>query len=245
MRAKSFLAILAVILASLGASRAFADPILDAVRAEAAVVSPLHHKVTRETLDNSGKTRQRKAVFDPRLPEGERWTLLERNHEPPSKKYQRKYEDDEDRDPPESYGRVLHYLDGPVTRLAQTETDVTYRIDRLGKGSIILHGEDISDKISGEAVVDLTSGVPFVREVRLMVAEAFKPMWLVRIESGEGLIRFKRTKDGYPVMHRQTLHVKGARPFGHIDYESDVLYQDYHPIAALQEVSVDLSAQYP
>ncbi|WP_281299918.1 MULTISPECIES: hypothetical protein [unclassified Iodidimonas] len=212
------------------ASGALADPVLEAVRAEAASISADDYRLIRIYTDNSGKTRQRRAAYDPTRPDGEEWLLLERNEEPPSDKYLRKYEQSEERGAPETYGRILNYLDGEVSLLSRTKEQSIYQIRRLGVGSILLEGDDISDRISGEAVIDTRTNKPLVTEIRLKVEESFKPHWLVRIHEGTGVIRFERLADGTPVIRQQSLAVSGGQPFGSIDYRVEFVYQDYQPV---------------
>ncbi len=207
--------------------QALADPLLEQLRADAAAMSAEDYAVTRTEYDNSGKTRQRKARFDPRQPEGERWVLLERNHQPPSDKYTGRFMGGDGALPPDSYAKVAYYLSGDVERLSADDDAVVYRISRLGPGSIILKGEDISGNISGEAVVDLEGGRPIIREVRLEIAESFKPSWLAKISSGHGRVVFGRAEDGRPILLRQVLAVEGSHIFGNISHETDIIYQDH------------------
>ncbi len=223
--------ILAGLLCVFWSAGALADPLLDQLRSDAAATSAEDHAVTRTEYDNSGKTRQRKARFDPRRSDGERWELLERNHQAPSDKYTERFMNKDGALPPDSYALVANYLSGDVERLSSGDDEVVYRISRLGPGSIILNGEDISDSISGEAVVDLRGERPMVREVRLQVAESFRPNWLAKISTGHGRVVFGRTNDRRPVLLRQVFEVEGAHPFGSITFETDILYEDYYYVS--------------
>lgn len=204
-----------------------ADPILEAVVKEAQAASPLDHQLIRTYSDNSGKTRQRKARFDPLLPEDQRWTLLERNNEPPSDKYLRRFDRDEDREPPESYRMAARILSGPVRLIGVGSHSRTYAVEPLGAGSIEIDGYDISENISGVAVIDISGDRPLLTEITLSVTNDFRPRWFAKISEGEGKIRFGRDDAGHPVILDQTLRVKGSQPFGSIDYAVSMVFSEH------------------
>lgn len=223
--AMAFLLAFAFLSRPLGADSG--DPVLAAVLREATAVSPLDHALLRETIDNSGKTRQMKARFDPRREAGAGWTLLERNGEAPSAKYREKAAADLSGEVPQSYAMVAHMLAGPVRFLGQADGIRRYEVSPLGPGSILIDGHDISDFISGIAHIDMRGPVPLLAEMELRVTESFRPRWFAHIEDGEGRIRFGRDSGGRPVILSYRLHVSGLRPFGRIDYAVEMRFFDH------------------
>jgi len=210
------------------------DPILEAVRAEAESVSPTDFALTKAYTDNSGDTRQRLARYDPRDGKERPWRLLERNESEPSAKYRQRYEKN-NQDPPPSYAKVLRFLDGKVSRLEENEEEIVYHIDRLGEGSLVFEGEDISEYFDAEAHVDTSGERPLLDEIRFRVAEAFKPHWLARIKKGGGRIRFGRDENGRPIILCREIDVAGSKLFGSLDYEESVRFRKHRYVGERAE----------
>lgn len=206
------------------------DPLIEQVRAEALGVSPLDRPVLLVETDNDGKTRHRAMVFNPALEEDRRWLLLERNREPVSPQQVADFAHSRTGALPRSYRTIADFLALGATLTETTESEAIYRVESLGPGSILIDGLDISAALAAEIHIRTDFGRPFVEDIRLHVAQTFKPRWLVKIRSGQGRIRFSRPEPGAPpVILLEEFRVAGSRPFGSIDFHTRSCFFDHRP----------------
>lgn len=231
MNAHALALLLAATLATpASAAEPTGDPLIEQVRAEALTVSPLDRAVSMVETDNSGKTRHRAMHFLPEAGEGARWRLLSRNREPAGAAEVADFARSRAGELPRSYRSVADFLAEGVELVGRTERHAVYRVARLGPGSVMLGEEDISAALAAEIRIRTDVARPFVEDVRLEVAQSFKPRWLVKIRGGEGRIRFARaTPEEPPAILLEEFRIEGSRPFGKIDFHRKFCFFGHRP----------------
>lgn len=177
------------------------------------------------------------------------WRVLERNEKPVSTRAAQRRAGKLAHDgPPGSYGLIARYLQGEITavyplgkaaiRSSDESTagappavaDVHWRIAiaRLGPGSLILKGEDLSALISGELDVACDALGPHVVRARLRLRAPASLSWLVKIRDGEADERFGRDAQGRPILLEERLAID-VKPilFPSFHYETTRRYRDH------------------
>ncbi|RMF12575.1 MAG: hypothetical protein D6757_09525, partial [Alphaproteobacteria bacterium] len=150
--------------------------------------------------------------------------------------------------PPGSYGLIARYLQGEIAAVhpmgkaairspdesaggaPPTEADVRWRIAiaRLGPGSLILKGEDLSALIRGVLDVACDALGPHVARARLRLRAPASLSWLVKIRDGEADERFGRDAQGRPILLEERLAID-VKPFlfPSFRYETTRRYRDH------------------
>lgn len=206
------------------------DPLIEQVRAEALAVSPLDRAVLMVETDNSGKTRHRTMHFLPEAGDGARWRLLTRNREPVDAGEVADFARSRAGELPRSYRSVADFLGQGVELVERAARHAVYRVASLGPGSVMLGEEDISAALAAEIRIRTDVSRPFVEDIRLEVAQSFKPRWLVKIRGGEGRIQFARaTPEEPPAILLEEFRIEGSRPFGKIDFHRKFCFFDHRP----------------
>ncbi len=204
----------AVLLASAAAPAAgapAADPLVAAVRAEAARIGPQAFERVSETTDRSGTTVRRVERF---VPEGRSgrgtWTLVSVDGREPTAAERRRHAREAAAAPAPGYWRLATILSGPHERLRDGQA--VYRFQPLAPGSIRTDRADLSAGLAAEAAIDPNGGRPVVRSLRIFAPAPFPVLGVARVLRFEAENRYAEAPDGTPYLAAQTSRAEVRAP---------------------------------
>ncbi len=169
------------------------------------------------------------------------WRVLERNDGPASARVARRQARKLAHDgPPGSYGLIARYLAGEIGRIQVLDPEEKdgarppdaprwrIEIERLGPGSLMLKGEDLSSLVAGTLDVACDAHGPHVVRARLRLRHPASLGWLVSIRDGRADARFGRDPRGRGILLEERLAVE-VKPFlfSAFRYETTRRYRDH------------------
>lgn len=212
------------------AAPAQADALQDQVLA-AARATPREAYAFRRTLSIERTGSARKLFverFDPRRPNGERWSLESVDGRVPTTKeieQARKAK----RGPTPSYADIASWFGGAATRSDVSRVHVLYRFARLPAGGLKIGSHDASADTQAEALVNVAAATPYVERVRLVSTKPFRVMLVAAIDRITTNGRYVPLPDGRVVPAESHGVVAGTLLGKSGVIRSDATYDDFQP----------------
>ncbi|MFZ4688629.1 MAG: hypothetical protein ACOYLS_05280 [Polymorphobacter sp.] len=188
-----------------------ADPLLQKIIAGARAVSPAsirYERTTRSTAREAGGGSESHVRVD--RWDGKQMTRISVDGKPAAAEEVEKARKASAGRPVAGYHRVADFLAVGARRVGETGGMVTYRVDKLPKGSVDLGG-DKSDKFVGEAIVDTTAAVPFVSRMRFFLPKPLSIMFIAKVEKFEVVNDYRIGADGRPAQVHQVQTMSGSQ----------------------------------
>ncbi|WP_310497984.1 hypothetical protein [Sandarakinorhabdus sp.] len=195
----------------MGAAPQPADPVLQAVIANARVAAPASmsfERSTRASAQRKGEAAQPTTRTD--RWDGKAFTLLSVNGKPPTPKEAEDFKKAASSRPVPGYYRLADILKAGAVRQADAQGRTVYRIAALPKGSINV-GKDVSANVTGEFLVDTSGPRPYVSRARFVLAKPVSFFMVARIDSLDIVNDYRLGPDGRPHLARVTQAMSGAQ----------------------------------
>ncbi len=197
------------------------DPLRDSIVAAAGAQSPSSlsfDRVTRLVRKGGGSTTRQVRV---ERWDGERWTLMSINDEPPSPSERAKAARAAG---VPGYHELARIVAAATERRVDSDGRTVLLVPVLPTGSVIADGKDISAHLQAEAVLGTRAGMPWVAQLRVMNRESFKLNMLIKVTEFEQVNDYKLDAQGHPRLVAQQNDSQGSM-FGFAGGEkSEVLY---------------------
>lgn len=179
-----------------------------------------------ESSTTKGVTRVRH--FDPRRPDGERWTLISIDGNPPTAQEREEYEQDADES--EGMGFGSEFITTGSLQLIE-ETEASYRFGFSPNVKDESEDAEIMRHVNGE--LGINKRAQYVETIHLRNTEPFKPKTGVRISIFDLTMKFGPTADGGPiVLLSVNVRVQGrAYLMFKFDEVEEAVYSDYVEVA--------------
>ncbi len=193
------------------AAPAPADPMIEAVRAQAARIGPVAFERTVDATDRSGRTVRRIERFTPQGRDGRgNWVLVSVDGRPPTDRERREHGRDVAGIPAPGYWRLATILSGPFTRTKDPAGQPVYRFEPLAPGSIQTQRGDISANLAAEARIEMANGQPMVRSIRIFASKPFSMMGVARMNRFDSRNDYAPDREGVPTLtaHSSDVEVK-------------------------------------
>ena len=182
------------------------DALRDRLAAEARACDPsaLAFERTTKVVQSGGGSIDRTTRIE--RWDGNHWSLVSVNGKPPSESALHEAAKADAGVP--GYHRLAALL-AAGERSTDAQGRTVYRIDRLPNGSVPANGNDISSHLSGEAVIAVTNGQPWVQQLKLTAREDFKLNWFIKVKHFEQVSEYRLAAAG-PRLVSQTVDSTGS-----------------------------------
>jgi hypothetical protein len=187
------------------------DPVLERVIAGARAVTPASiafDRTVREVATEAGGKPVTRIIVD--RWDGKQMTIVSIDGRPPTAAEAAAIAKANAGRPLSSYARVAQYLAGGVRRVADPQGRTVYRIEALPKGSVDI-GRDVSASMIGEAVIDTSGPVPYVAQLRLVLAKPISFFLVAKLDALEIINEYRPGPGGRPALVRQIRTLSGAQ----------------------------------
>jgi hypothetical protein len=125
--------------------------------------------------------------------------------------------------PVPGYHRIGDYLSGGARRISEKPGQITYRIDRMPKGSVDLNG-DKSDRFAADLTVDTSGATPVARQLHIFLPKPFSIMFVAKVDKFDVTNDYGTGRDGRPALVRSVQQMAGAQ-FGKVgEQRTDSVY---------------------
>ncbi len=213
------------------ASPTLAGPLQDAVLAHAKAQPENGLAFTRttsfESLQKNGESDTKVFVerYDPSKPAGSRWTLVSIDGKAPTKKELKEAAKRYEKETIPSYFRLSRWVGQPAT-----ETASELRFARFAKDTFEGGPADLSDKLSGVAVISSEGGPAWVKESRFRLTAPTRIMLVAKLDDMQTHTRFRRLPGGMPVIDQQSVTMTGSMMGKSGTQKTVTRYSDYRVV---------------
>lgn len=182
------------------AAPAAADPLQDQVLAGMRGADTADVAFTSTTtIERTGAAAQEIVTrFDPRAPDGRRWSVVRMNGRAPTAKERTQVLKAANGTPMPSYARLARWFGAPATRVAVRPGQVAYRFARLPAGALKIGRHDASADTSAEVLVNTAGPRPFAEHVRFSSTRPFRMMLVARVARYSFASSYAPLADGRP-----------------------------------------------
>jgi len=118
----------------------------------------------------------------------------------------------------------------PATSAVDARGRTIFRFASLPKEAVMVSDADISANASGEVVVDTTSAVPFIEEVRFSSTKPTRVKLVAKIERFETMTRYRLMPDGKPVPIELASEMSGSMLGQEGRIRTRIVYTDHRPV---------------
>ncbi len=181
-----------------------ADPLFDTVMTQVRADQSGLWSMIRTSYDFNadGSVKSKKqAQFDATRQENEHWTLTSVDGHAPDEKGIKAFRTlFRDNPFPPTYGSIANFINSDPERMSEAGGLVKYHIKTLPARTTLIRGHDLSEYLSGEITVDQSGAHPYIKELRIYAATAFKPIIGVKVDHLERVMHYGLTAQGQPVM---------------------------------------------
>lgn len=177
------------------------------------------------------------AAFDPRLPEGERWSIVDVDLNDAPAGVKRAYEamsDDPDADLDLVLDAETAMIEGDIARLDETGEAVVFgylpSARHIGDDE---EAAEMAERLRAEATVERAG--PRIASVRMYATESFKPVPVARIDEMEITYAFTTPEAGGPTFVAGSVtRVAGRAMFRGFAQTVTVTYRDFEKVIAAE-----------
>lgn len=141
--------------------------------------------------------------------DGQRWELVSINGKPPATGQLRSFRAAMAAQPVPGYHRLAAILAAATSLSPDDQGRHIARIPVLPAGSVRTDSADISAHLTGEAVIAITAGRPWVTQLKLKARENFKLTSLIKVTDFQQTFDYRLGPDGRPRLATQTAASKG------------------------------------
>lgn len=199
------------------APAAHADPVLDAIRAEAAraEISGFERTTRAEKQTDSGPiVTTRVDRYNPKATKDTQWTLLSVNGRSPKRSEIAEHKARVTSYPVPGFYLLNAILAGEPTLATDAKGRRVYRWDKLPPNSLPTPGPDVSARLAAEAVVERVDGKPILSLVRIYAPQPFPILAVARMKKFDLTSVYQFGVGGKPVLVAQTSMTDVSAPFG-------------------------------
>lgn len=169
--------------------------------------------------------------FDPSLPAGDRWKMIDREGEETGEGGQVQFSDDEDPNGGlPDYAEMAHGLkpaDAVLT--SETESEAVYSVARGIPAYLDDDMSRFSDYLQSELVIEKTgANAPYIRQIRLHAPESFKPAVIATMRRLEVVVSFAPQGERGDILPTALdLQVEGTALWIDFGTTTDIRYDQY------------------
>ncbi len=199
------------------APAAWADPILDTIRAEAAraEVGGFERTTREEKLTEDGPVVTiRVDRFNPQAPKDKQWTLMTVNGRPATRAESNEHKRRVSSYPVPGFYLLSAILAGEPIRTSDARGRTVYRWEKLPPGSLPTTGPDVSTQLAAEALVEKVSGKPMFTRVRIYAPQPFSFMAVAKMKAFDLVNMYQPGDGGKTMLVAQTSMTDISAPFG-------------------------------
>ncbi len=185
------------------------EPLREAIISDARAADPAAMAFERTTTAiRRGPGINEKTVTVERW-DGQRWTLLSVNGKAPSPTALKTFRKAISVNPVPGYHRLAALMAAASDISLDDEGRQVMKIPVLPAGSVRTDSADISQHLSGEAVIATTDGKPWVARLKVRAREDFKLNLLIKVTNFEQTSDYRLGPDGRPRLAAQSALSKG------------------------------------
>ncbi|WP_353217547.1 hypothetical protein [Sandarakinorhabdus sp.] len=185
------------------------EPLREAIISDARAANPAGMAFERSTTAvRRGPGINEKTVTVERW-DGQRWTLQSVNGKPPGASDFKTFRKATAANPVPGYHRLAALLAAASDISIDSDGRQVLKIPVLPAGSVRTDTADISSHLSGEAVITITDGKPWVARLKVRARENFKLNLLIKVTNFEQTYEYRLGPDGKPRLASQSALSKG------------------------------------
>lgn len=215
-----------MIAAPVPAAELMLEPLREALISDARTVDPAATAFERTTIAvRRGPGMKEKTVTVERW-DGQRWSLISVNGATPTASHLKSFRKAATANPVPGYHRIASLLAAASEIRTDAEGRRVLTIPVLPAGSVRTDSADISNHLSGEAVIATTDGKPWVARLKFRARENFKLNLLIKVTNFEQVSDYRLGPDGKPRLASQSADSKGQM-FGFVGGQTDEVVYAY------------------
>lgn len=212
------------------------DPLPARITAFARTVGPDDYAYTRtirteEVAQDKSEPHVLIERFDPAKPGDQRWTFVSVDGRAPTAKEMRDYRDSLPKRRPAYYGRVAEYFASPASKSLDAQGRTLFHFATMPKETVMAGDTDLSAHISGDVLVDTSSGAaPFLSEVRFHSTTPTRVKLIAKIDRFETTTRYRFLPDGKPVPSEFESEMSGSLLGKSGTIRTRIIFSDYRRV---------------
>lgn len=216
----------ALLMAAAPADELRLEPLREAIISDARAADPAGIAFERTTTAvRRGPGIKEKTVTVERW-DGTRWTLVSVNGKAPSANQFKSFRKATAASPVPGYHRLAALLAAASDVQVDGDGRRVLKIPVLPTGSVRTDNGDISNHLSGEAVIATTDGKPWIARLKVKARENFKLNLLIKVTGFEQVFDYRIGPDGKPRLASQTADSRGSM-FGFAGGQTDEVTYAY------------------
>lgn len=202
------------------------EPLREAIITDARATDPASIAFDRtSTAIRRGPGIKEKTVTVERW-DGRSWSLVSVNGKPPSASQLKDFRKATVANPVPGYHRLAALMAAASDIEVDSEGRKVLKIPVLPPGTVRTDSADISSHLSGEAVLAINDGKPYVARLKVKARENFKLNLLIKVTNFEQVSDYRVGPDGRPRLASQTADSKG-KMFGFVGGQTDEVIYAY------------------